>query len=427
MIEDLPDVPPALILIIHELASQDSWKKMRRRVKDMLPDLRDQSEAYQDHAIEKSRDDKKYNHFDIHLHGALNLLAGQGCSELPCRVEAAERIARSVGLLADRIWITDLFTEKFIDFGQPTNAKLDEVMEEVIVLSRLLPLIVAGIVKFRSPWVVTCSSCKDHFDSEVAEASRQLAKTFASEFKIKKGQDGFYSADTGECMIPSLVYYAQTQKGTKPPTKKQFAYEWIEEQLHSIFWISREASITGGTVFSNSRLGLAGLLQQEGRLKDASTLHLLDNERGINVPWVSKLDAQQIVELRQEASLALPKFREKMYQVMSAHDLDENNEGSPQELIFELREQAEDVRAELKSTQKNSAKYWKATYGVLGLGLSAYGVATDQVIAGVGGLLPMLQLLIEHKKGHESNRDSVISKPGFVLLKAEDILSHAHE
>lgn len=415
------------MLILQELASQDSWVKMRRRVKEMLPDLRDQSEAYQSHAIEKSRDDIKLNHFDIHLHGALNLLAGQGCSELPCRVDAADRIARSVGLLADRVWLTDLFTEGFIDFGRPTNAKLDQVMEEVIVLSRLLPLITAGIVKFRSPWVVTCSSCKEHFDLEVAEASRKLAKTFSSEFRIKKGSDGEYTADTGECMVPSLVYRGQRQKGVKPPTKKQFAYEWIEEQLHSIFWISREAAITGGTVFSNSRLGLAGLLQQEGRLHDASTLHLLDNEREINVPWVSKLDAKQILELRQEASLALPKFREKMFQVMSSHEMNAQNERSPQDLIFELREQAEDVRAELKSSQKNSAKYWKTTYGVLGLGLSAYGVATDQVIAGVGGLLPILQLLIQHKTGHESKRESEISKPGYVLLKAQDILSHAHD
>lgn len=426
MIEDLPDVPPALMLILRELASQDSLVKMRRRVKEMLPDLRDQSEAYQIHTIEKSRDEK-HNHFDIHLHGALNILSGQGCSELPCRVDAADRIARSVGLLADRVWLTDLFTEKFIDFGRPTNAKLNLIVEEVIVLSRLLPLIAAGIVKFRSPWVATCSSCKEYFDLEVAKASRKLANTFSSEFKIKKGPDGEYTADTGECMVPSLVYRGQRPKGVKPPTKKQFASEWIEEQLHSIFWVSREAAITGGAIFSNSRLGLAGLLQQEGRLHDASTLHLLDNEREIIIPWVSKLDAQQILELRQEASLALPKFREKMFQVMSAHEKNARTEKSSQDLIFELREQAEDVRAELKSTQKNSAKYWKATYGVLGLGLSAYGVVTDQVIAGVGGLLPVLQLLIQHKTGHESKREAEISKPGYVLLKAQDILSHAHE
>ena len=202
MIEDLPDVPPALMLILRELASQDSRVKMRRRVKEMLPDLRDQSEAYQIHTLEKSRDDIKHNHFDIHLHGALNLLAGQGCSELPCRVDAADRIARSVGFLADRVWLTDLFTEEFIDFGRATNAKLDQVMEEVIVLARLLPLITAGIVKFRSPWVVTCNSCKERFDLEVSEASRKLAKIFSSEFKIKKGSDGEYTADTGGGFTP---------------------------------------------------------------------------------------------------------------------------------------------------------------------------------------------------------------------------------
>ena len=426
MIEELPNVPPALSLIVQEIASQDSWTNMRRRLKEMLPDLRDQSEAYLIHAQEES-DDAKSTHFDIHLHGALNLLAGQGCSELPCRVDAADRIARSVGLLADRVWLTDLFTDKFIDFGRPTNAKLDQVMADVIVLSRLLPLIAAGIVKFRSPWIAICSSCEEHFNLEVAEASRKLAKTFSSEFTIKKVPNGEYTADTGECMVPSLVYHGQRQKGVKPPTKKQFSYEWIEEQLHSIFWISREAAITGGAVFSNSRLALAGLLQQEGRLHDSSTLHLLDNQREINVPWVSKLDAHQILELRQEASLALPRFREKMFQVMSTHEGNAPNENSSHELIMELREQAEEVRAELKSSQKNSAKFWKTTYGVLGLGLSAYGVATDQVIAGVGGLLPILQLLIQHKTGHESKRDLEISKPGYVLLKAQDILSHAHD
>ncbi len=94
---------------------------------------------------------------------------------------------------------------------------------------------------------------------------------------------------------------------------------------------------------------------------------------------------------------------------------------------MELREQAELVRGELQRTQKHSAKYWKVTYGLLGLGLSAYGVSTDQVLPGVGGLLPILQLLIGHKSGHESEVDSQIHKPAYVLLKAQDILAHAHE
>jgi hypothetical protein len=80
----------------------------------------------------------------------------------------------------------------------------------------------------------------------------------------------------------------------------------------------------------------------------------------------------------------------------------------------------------LEAIRKNSARYWKATYGILGLGLSAYGVAADQVLPGVGGLLPIIHLLIDHKTGHESEVSKLTTSPGFVLVKAQDILAHSH-
>jgi hypothetical protein len=90
-----------------------------------------------------------------------------------------------------------------------------------------------------------------------------------------------------------------------------------------------------------------------------------------------------------------------------------------------LREQAEIVKSELTIARKNSGRYWKTTYGLLGLGLSAYGVASDQIIPGVGGLLPLIQLLINHKAGHGKDVDKLTSRPGYVLVKAQDILAHA--
>jgi hypothetical protein len=95
------------------------------------------------------------------------------------------------------------------------------------------------------------------------------------------------------------------------------------------------------------------------------------------------------------------------------------------ELIAGLREQAAEVRAELDAKRRHSARFWKATYGILGLGLSAYGVAADQLLPGVGGLLPVIHLLISHKTGHESEISKLASKPGYILVKAQDILSHA--
>ena len=63
---------------------------------------------------------------------------------------------------------------------------------------------------------------------------------------------------------------------------------------------------------------------------------------------------------------------------------------------------------------------------MLGLALSAYGVATDQVVPGVAGLLPVLQLLISHKTGHEADVAKLTTRPGYVLVKAQDLLEHAH-
>lgn len=429
IIEDLPDVPPALLLLLKEIATCNSWTKMRLRIKGMLRELRDQSEAFAIHQINRVSDRGSVARFEIHLHGAMDLLSGQGCADLKCRVEAAKRTARSVGLIADRVWLTDLLSEQFVDFGKPTKEKIDAVIADVVVLSQLLPLIAAGVVRFRSPWIPACRSCSDYFYSRAEEATEELTNVFLSEIRIADGPDGMFYAHTGNCLEPTLVYHnipKNRENVQEVPTAREWAKSWIHNEFVSILWRAREASMTGGSVFSNSRVGLSGLLLQEGRLNSVSNLSLLDSERNISVPWVSDLDAQQIVQLRNEASLALPQFREKISQALSPRQSDAPTTTATS-LLTELRAQAAEVRSELEIKRKSSARYWKATYGILGLGLSAYGIGTDQVLAGIGGLLPVIHLLINHKTGQESEVAKLTTKPGYVLVKAQDILAHAHE
>jgi hypothetical protein len=419
MNNEISHVPPALIMLNEALAKNESLSNRRKILKGMLNELRDQSEFFFKSQIENARKENTFQKFEVHLNGDLDLLTNAGCSNLQCRVLAAERISRSMGLIADRIWLTDLITEKFIEFGRVTNAKLDYILEDLQVLFTIFPLISAGIVKFRTPWIVTCESCNNEFYSKIDDLTDILAKQFKSEFAIKKTQDGF-NASVGTCVEPSMIYTGYDQK---PPKKMDFAKSWIARQVHSALWTAREAAFTGGSIVSNSRIGLASLLQCDGRLINQSSLKLLDSERQFTVPWVNSLSPSQILELREEASQALPLFREKILKIMTTA----NESGkSATEQMFELREQAEQVRNELINAQKNSARYWKITYGLLGLGLSAYGVATDQVIPGVGGLLPILHLLINHKTNHDEKVDGYLNKPGYVLMKAQDILAHAH-
>jgi hypothetical protein len=426
-IEDLANVPPALYLLLHEISKFESWPDMRKCVRGMLRDLRDQSEGWVDNDLKQISESQNSLRFEMHLHGELDLLSGDGCGNFDCRLKAADRIARSAALISDRVWLSDTLSTQFLDFGRATNEKIDNVIRDALVLVRLLPLIHAGIIKFRLPYIQICSSCAANFVSETGCSSKKVTQIFRRDFQLEALPDEGFFLNTGKCINPSISILLHHSPEIKAkPNLRDVAEEFVVDQLRSTLLVAREASLTGGSIFTNSRVGLAGLLQIEGRLLDRRTLLLMDKEREFSVPWVSELDAKQILQLREEASTALPLFREKMAKAMSISSLDTISNSTPSMFIEELREQAAEVRAELNIKRKHSSRYWKTTYGLLGLGLSAYGIATDQITPGIGGLLPILQLLINHKSGHEAEVSKLTSRSSYVLVKAQDILAHAH-
>jgi len=168
------------------------------------------------------------------------------------------------------------------------------------------------------------------------------------------------------------------------------------------------------------------MLQCDGRLPNGQReFRAFEDSRAFDLPWVSELNPSQILQLREEASKAIPSLRELLARATTS-DGSEPTDSSGASIISELRAQAEEVRAELSVKKTKSARYWRTAYGVLGLGISAYGVSTDQALAAMGGLLPIIQLLIEHRTTHESDTEKLKTRPGYVLVKAQDILAHAH-
>jgi hypothetical protein len=308
--------------------------------------------------------------------------------------------------------------------GRPTNAAIETLMQHAVALAPLLPLIQARIIRFRSPWRSMCEGCKEVFAREVEATSQEVLKAFRGDFKVKRKKDGGFFVTTGKAFEPT-VFLHSTKSPKIFPSNHEYAAAAVAEQVRQVLWTAREASMTRGSIFTNSRVGLAGMLQLEGRLPDRKTLLLFDGDRTFELPWVSQLSAEQILQLREEASLALPAFRERLARAFVRTGPEVNKQTS-RELISELRAQAAEVRAELTAKRKNSARYWKTTYGVLGLALSVYGVATDQVVSAIAGLLPILQLLINHKTGHEADVAKLTTRPGYVLVKAQDLLEHAH-
>lgn len=425
-IVDLPDVPPALWLLLTEVARSTSWNDSRKRIRSILPILRDQSENFVFDSAKRLNYNRNPTKFDIHMHGSLDLLAGQGCMDLECRLQAANRLARSVGLIADRVWLSDTLSDRFLDFGRSTNAKLDEVIADVFVLLRLLPLIEAGIVRFTSQVMPACQDCISKFDSQVESITDDLYRIFKRDFHLQPRGKGGFSVNTGKCFEPPLIMVSRSNNLDQIPNTRSYAEYAIQKEVSSMMWIAREAALSRGSILSNSRLGLSGLLHKEGRLVDRRGLLFLEKEREFSVPWVSDLDARQIVQLRQEASKALPAFRISLARAMAYSDNAIEGRDAPGSIIEELQNQAQQVRSELEIKQISSARYWKTTYSLLGLGLSAYGVASGQLPAAIGGLLPVINLLIGHKTGQEAEAARLTTRPGYVLVKARDLLEHAH-
>ncbi|WP_096671415.1 hypothetical protein [Polaromonas sp. AET17H-212] len=431
MLEDLPDVPPAVVLLLVEvsLKSRGDYLDARRRLKALLPELKAQSEVYEAQQIAAPRVAAPPGRMDIYMDGGLNLFdSDASCRSWNCRTAGAVRLARSVGLIADTIWLTDYLTERFCRFGRVTNQKLDEVLADTLVLGELMPLILDGIVKFRTPWIPACPSCSASFYEEVDEIAAHLCKEYAGEFALVGHGGDAYSIGTGDLYSPTLdlqITPSKTGKGSIPSVDT-YAIKVAHAAVQSALWVGREAVLGGGSIFSNSKIGLAGLAYKDARARSHSELRLLEDKRSIVVPWVNNLSPHQIVQLRREASKALPTFRETLARGLSP-TLPGDSDSSGIDLIDDLRMQAAEVRGELENTRQHANRFWKTAYVTLGFGISAYGVGTDQVMPALGGLLPLLQLLMNHKSGTEAEMEKLHRRPGYVLVKAQDILAHDHQ
>lgn len=421
VLQEIPNVPPVIQLLLNEINPCSTRTDARKRIREILPELKLLAKSYKAPTPMELKNAREPGELDIHLHGALDIIAGRGCVSLNCRTSAADRIARSVGLLADKIWVTDTITEKLLYLGRANKEKIEELLDTATILSRWTPLIASGLVRFRSPHNSTCEKCAEKIHGHISPITSEITRKFKDEFSIESYEDGGFYASMGQCFEPpTFMSFWET---SERPDLNEFTNECIKQEIFSILHVAREAAITGGSLFSNSRLGLAALLQKDGRLKSKQSMILLESEREINFPWVSELNPQQIVELRQEASSALPSFRTHVSRIFSDDPL---KTISIADTIESLRYQAAEVRAELNAGRKNSAKYWNVTYGLLGLGLSAYGLSAHDPSISIGGLLPLIDLMISHKSGHEKDISAISRQPGYVLMKAQDILAHAH-
>lgn len=425
-LEDLPDVPPAVPLLLSELRGGPvgSFADFATRFRQLLPELRSQSEWYYAQPAEASPA-QPTGKLDIYLDGGLELFDSVStCPSLDCRLKAAKQFSRSVGLLGDTVWLTDFLTPDLIDFGRLTDEKVAALINHTLVLSELEPLISAGILRFRPAPAALCMSCSSELERRIEKISTQLMQLFHSEFDIDESHDGSNLLNTGSlCYPPVFVIPSRKVRADDGAAFTNIAWEFIGNAVRRALWTAQQAAPSGGSVFSNSKVAMAAFAHIEGTANDRAQLRLLEASRDMTIPYVSNLTPAQIVQLRDEADTALPAFRESLARALEAAP---RKPGVVADTMASLREQAAEVRGELQSTSQHAGRFWKTAYSTLGFGACAYGAASGNIPLALTGLLPLMQLMVSHKAGSEKDIDRLKRRPGYVLLKAQDILAHAH-
>ena len=101
----------------------------------------------------------------------------------------------------------------------------------------------------------------------------------------------------------------------------------------------------------------------------------------------------------------------------------------PQVGEFEVATGAAEVKAELNALDIKREAQFRTVSGVLGMTISVYGFAGEFLAAGAAptGLGALLGLI--HTADHKDRTESakVTSRPGYVLVKAKELLEHAEK
>ncbi|BCM24210.1 hypothetical protein [Methyloradius palustris] len=433
----MSNLPPVLELLNSVNFIDKDIKGILKSAKKLIPDITQQAEWTLSNHTYVDNQPNDLTKFNVSPVSGMNPFGDFGkCSGFDCRISMALNFSRTIGLYSEVIYLPDPFTTKFIDDGNKdlswTDDQVLELIKEATVLQVLRPLIEAGIIQFTSPVRSYCAGCLEKLYDNVDNFTDEAIQEFWHGVSHHKSNDHLV-LDTNNLHVPSLMLSkfidpALKNRKTMKTMARQMFGEIIWEEIHELLFTMNTTESMNSTIFSNSRIGLKTLKKLEGNDRNVYNHLNWENSRDTNLPWIKDLTPQQVVELRNSADKALPQFRELMLKSLTQENLSmSDNESKSSELLTEMRTQAEEVRAELSSIDINSEKNFHNMGGILGMTISIYSAATGNPALGLTTLMATLGLIHTNLKKDHSEVNKAISKPGYVLVKAKDILQHANK
>jgi hypothetical protein len=356
------------------------------------------------------------------------------CADPACRLLNARQIARSIGLYGDTVLIADRFTSGILSVDRWDEHSLNWFATNVRVLLALRPLFEAGVFRFYRSAIALCDQHKKEFDGQVESVTDEVLRLLENDVKYEL-RENVIAVRPGRLSEPPLVTTRVLTKTALKDLKKGLPIEAIgklvlRERVHDevfeTFLDLRNSSRFGAVTFSNSRAALLTAKHVEKSAPAPEEIEVWEAARSVDLPWIKSLSVEEIVRLREQAKDALPRFRAAMAAIMIGSSADERG---TKESLGRLKQEAEELSAELRALNFPRRRHDRAGLGLLGLTISVYGMLGDvplQAMA-VTSLVALLSLLHSTRRSDEQEHSKLIARPAYVLLKARELANHARK
>lgn len=431
----LPSLPPVIQLLLENVSLEGihTTPGFLKRVKNLLPELKRQATwtiehyMYVDRPAHRSEGD-----FTLRTSGALDPFSTvEICRNLGCRITAAENFARTAGMLADQIVVPDVFTREIaaLPEGDIDPGTAEAFMVDAVVLERLKPLVMSGVLTFADSKRGYCEKHDREAFERVERATEELLKEVEPELSFVRVKGGV-KVNSGTLFDPPMHWIQKVDDTNRHKSLREIGLETFRAPLHRDIGMLlrdlRSAERIGAILASGSRMGLLALRNIEDRAPDIADIENWEAIRSVSLPWVRGLAPAEVVRLREEAGTALPRLRTLLQTRLATVGSDDDD--AVAEIVSELRSEATEVESELRGLKLTKEKGFRALSGTLGLTIAIYGLAAGFVApaVGLGSLLSLLGLIHSAERSDDREHEQLTSRPGYVLLRARAIAEHRH-
>lgn len=451
------ELPPVIGLMTSECPqAQLSFETVRRKLSDQgfVKDVRNQAEySLAKYPYVDARGDSSEADFAIFPTGGLSPLSPFGqCQNPRCRLENAVSFARSVGLYADYAVVSDLFTSHFLKLDSVTEHNLMRIYADLVALHALMPMLREGVVRFARPAIRFCEVHlreAEEVTSKVAEHMWLLLQRDAKvKMDVRRGGKNFITVESsffGSNEEPLSVLFEvssdvakalqrrhKLQKGGGLPRAslaelKPLVYDTVKAETRVTFLDASSAARYGSVVASSSRFENIALRILDKAWSQQTPHEDWERVRSIPLPWVSSLSATEVLQLREQAARALPRFRALMNkELFSLSDAPCNPDEYSINVATRLRGEVAELEAELRAAKVTSGHLFRAGLGVSGIGCIVYGIGSRDPLALSGGaaIMSVLAALHPADRTAQAEHERLLSRPAYVLLAARDLIKH---